>query len=333
MSDLVLEVFRSATLLGIFIYLWVVGKRRRDLSRRGWNVLLAGFALLLFGSFIDVTDNFETLNRFVVIGDTQQQAFLEKVIGYLGGFVLVAIGLVIWIPTVTSVDTLRDLNRQLKKQADSLRSEQELLKQMFIEQERERKLISYEIHDGIVQYATGALMLMEASLDNGNGEGKTKNMVTAAEQMRKIVEEGRRLMNGLRPLVLDEEGLVAAIEHLISEQDSESLQITLKTESDFERIDPRLESCIYRVVQEAITNAKKHSQTKKIQVVLGHDADRIHVEIRDWGIGFNHDHRKRGPHGLLGMTERVQLLGGNLLINCAAGKGTSIRADLPILVR
>ena len=175
-------------------------------------------------------------------------------------------------------------------------------------------------------------MLMEACVSKCNYEGgPPSNMETAAEQMKKIIGEGRRLMAGLRPIVLDEEGLIAAIEHLIIEQDSKSLQITLEAEADFERLARSLESCIYRVVQEAINNAKKHSQTEKIQVVLGHSADRVHVEIRDWGIGFDHDHRKRGPHGLLGMTKRVQLLGGNLVVESAPGEGTSIQVDLPLV--
>lgn len=226
-----------------------------------------------------------------------------------------------------------DLERRVEERTATLRSEKELLKQVFIEQERERKLIAFEIHDGIVQYATGALMLMEACISDCNHEdGPPSNMKTAAEQIRKIIEEGRRMMNGLRPLILDEEGLIAAIEHLTVEQDSEAMQITLEVKRDFERIDPRLESCIYRVVQEAVTNAKRHSQTEKILVTLAHSADHIHVEIRDWGIGFDHDHGKRGPHGLFGMTERVQLLGGNLVIESAPGEGTSIKVDLPLLV-
>jgi signal transduction histidine kinase len=120
MNDIVLEVIRSAILLIIVINLWIAGKRRADLSRKGWNVLIAGFALLVFGSLIDLTDNFESLNRFVVIGETSTQAFLEKLVGYLGGFLLIAVGLVIWIPTVTSVDTLQQVNEELTSQAKVL---------------------------------------------------------------------------------------------------------------------------------------------------------------------------------------------------------------------
>jgi PAS domain S-box-containing protein len=80
------------------LYLVFVGRTRLPTASRGWNWIIGGFCLLLFGSLVDITDNFETLNRFVVIGDTETEAFLEKFVGFLGGFIVLAIGLVQWIP-------------------------------------------------------------------------------------------------------------------------------------------------------------------------------------------------------------------------------------------
>ena len=107
MSDIVLEVVRAVVIAGVLVYLWRAGRRRRELSQPGWPIILSGFGLLTFGSLLDITDNFPSLNRFVVIGDTPAQAILEKVVGGLGGFVLLAIGLVRWMPTVTSQAALR----------------------------------------------------------------------------------------------------------------------------------------------------------------------------------------------------------------------------------
>ena len=112
MSDLVLEVVRAAILAGILAFLWVKGKRQAHLPRQGWKTILAGFGLLLFGSLVDITDNFETLSRFVVIGDTAVQATLEKLVGFLGGFLLLGIGFARWLPQVASQDTLQ---KQVKK--------------------------------------------------------------------------------------------------------------------------------------------------------------------------------------------------------------------------
>ncbi|WP_406662039.1 ATP-binding protein [Methanolobus sp. ZRKC3] len=105
-SDIVLESIRSIILLIIIIYMWNVGKNRRELLGSGWVLFFSGFLLLLFGSIIDITDNFESLGRFIVIGDTEVEAFLEKMIGFLGGFLLIAIGLIKWIPDITAVGEL-----------------------------------------------------------------------------------------------------------------------------------------------------------------------------------------------------------------------------------
>ena len=107
MSDIILEIVRSVILLGIIVYLLNVGRGRAELSQKGWRLIIAGFLLLLFGSVVDITDNFESLNRFIVIGDTPTQAFLEKMIGFLGGFLLLAIGLVRWIPTITAIEEIK----------------------------------------------------------------------------------------------------------------------------------------------------------------------------------------------------------------------------------
>ena len=98
MSDVLLESVRAFVILGLLLFLVQVGRTRRLSDSRGWNWILGGFFLLLFGSLIDITDNFDTLNRFVVIGDTETEAFLEKVVGFLGGFIVLAIGLVSWLP-------------------------------------------------------------------------------------------------------------------------------------------------------------------------------------------------------------------------------------------
>jgi len=98
MTDVILESVRAIVLLAIVVFLWNVGRSKFKLTRNGWNFIVAGFGLLLMGSLIDITDNFEELNRFVIIGDTPTEAFLEKFVGFLGGFILLAIGLMRWIP-------------------------------------------------------------------------------------------------------------------------------------------------------------------------------------------------------------------------------------------
>ena len=78
-------------------------------------MILGGFSLLLFGSVLDITDNFETLNRYVIIGDTAAQAFLEKFVGFLGGFILLAVGLLRWIPSVKKMSNLIEVREQVER--------------------------------------------------------------------------------------------------------------------------------------------------------------------------------------------------------------------------
>ena len=115
MIDIILESIRSLILAGIIVYLLKAGRGRSELSQKGWQFIIAGFALLFFGSAIDITDNFESLNRFIIIGDTPTQAFLEKMVGFLGGFLVLAIGLVRWIPTITTVRKIEDMSEELQE--------------------------------------------------------------------------------------------------------------------------------------------------------------------------------------------------------------------------
>lgn len=109
-NDIPLESFRAIVVAGLFIYIFVMGRLTGQTAYKGWNQLLGGFGLLLFASVLDVTDNFEQLNRYIIIGDTHGQAFLEKVVGYLGGFILLFFGFMRWLPLV--VDGGKTLQHQ-----------------------------------------------------------------------------------------------------------------------------------------------------------------------------------------------------------------------------
>lgn len=100
-ADVPLEILRAIVVAGLFIFALSTGRRTNQTILDGWNLLLWGFGLLLFATLLDITDNFPQLNAFVIVGDTHVQAFLEKVVGYLGGFILVFSGFFRWLPLVT----------------------------------------------------------------------------------------------------------------------------------------------------------------------------------------------------------------------------------------
>ena len=108
MFDIFLESLRFIVLLFIVIFLKYFASKNLDKTNSSWKLIELGFLFLMFGSVLDITDNFESLNRYIIIGDTQAEAFLEKVVGYLGGFALLALGLYRWIPSISQLDVERE---------------------------------------------------------------------------------------------------------------------------------------------------------------------------------------------------------------------------------
>ena len=134
---------------GILIYLLVVSSKSEIYQKAGWRYLIFGFMLLVFASIIDVTDNYEYLNRYVVVGDTPVQAFFEKVVGYLGGFSMLAVGFYMWLPQIGRLEqtrqellsvqkALRRANTTLEKEVQERTHELEIEKGALEERVGER---------------------------------------------------------------------------------------------------------------------------------------------------------------------------------------------------
>ncbi len=141
MTDIVLEIIRAFIVGVIFIYLILTGRKEEIRRQKGWACILAGFAFLLFAMIIDITDNFDSLNRYVIVGNTEYQAYLEKVVGYLCGFLLLAVGFWKWMPTVI---TLRRTERALKESRDKLElTVQERTAELQRSETRFREIIEY----------------------------------------------------------------------------------------------------------------------------------------------------------------------------------------------
>lgn len=119
MEDILLEVIRASITGSICVYLLLVGRYNDIRNQKGWAYILLGFGLIFIGTVIDITDNFPVLNKYLIIGDTEYEAFLEKVVGYLFGFILLAIGLVKWIPDIIA---LRHTQTELRKSYNEMES-------------------------------------------------------------------------------------------------------------------------------------------------------------------------------------------------------------------
>jgi signal transduction histidine kinase len=224
-----------------------------------------------------------------------------------------------------------------RKNAEAaVQKEQELLRQLLELHERDRKLLAFELHDGFAQQLTGAVLNLEAAAqahasDPGQAE---QSFQTGIRLLRESIEESRRLVSGLRPPVLDEFGIVPAIEHLIEESGgAEGPQVRFVAKGRFRRLARPLETAIFRIVQESLSNARRHSHSRLVDVELAREDQTVRVSVRDWGVGF--DPRQVDEHhfGLRGIRERARLLGGEAAIDAAPGKGTWIRVRLPIVER
>jgi PAS domain S-box-containing protein len=146
MADIVLETVWAIVLAGIVIFLWDSGRNRFEQTQKGWNLIVIGFGLLLFGSVLDITDNFEGLNTYVVIGDTETEAFLEKFVGFLGGFIFISAGLFNWIPSVQGLSDLveartRDLQRMNNSLVTEVESRKRAEETLGLSEERYRNLV------------------------------------------------------------------------------------------------------------------------------------------------------------------------------------------------
>ena len=223
-----------------------------------------------------------------------------------------------------------------KRAEEALAREHRNLRHMLRSSDNERQLIAYEIHDGLAQQLAGAIMQFQAY--GHLKDTQPKQAANAFHAGLTMLQQGhfetRRLIAGVRPPILDESGVVEAVAHLIHELGRDKgPKIEYRSRVDFDRLDPTLENAIYRIAQEGLTNACKHSQSERISVSLVQRGDRLRTEIRDWGVGFDPKAVPKSRFGLEGIRQRARLLGGKCSIRSSEGKGTRITVELPVVPR
>lgn len=231
---------------------------------------------------------------------------------------------------IGAVAVFRDVTEK-RRAAEMLEAKQRLLEQLLIAHERSRQLTAYEIHDGLVQDLTASLLYLEAFRGPAHQAESNAEFELAVKLLRSTLDEARRLISGLRPPIIDEQGVLAAIQYLLDEQDTAGgPAIELHHDVGFDRLEPLLEATIFRIVQEALANVRKHSQAQRARVSLVQVGDGIQLEVRDWGIGFEPSGVSADRFGLAGIRERARLLRGVARIESQPGEGTRVHVELPI---
>jgi signal transduction histidine kinase len=207
---------------------------------------------------------------------------------------------------------------------------QKLSARLVDAQETERRTISRELHDEVGQ-ALGVLLVEAGRLSNMLGHERPEvrmqieNIRSVAER---TVQDVRNIALLLRPSMLDDLGLVAALEWQGREVSRHSeIEVDVQSEVVSDDLPDEYRICIYRLVQEALNNAVRHSGARNATVTVRQCAKSVTVEVSDSGRGFN-PQRSRGL-GILGMEERVKRLGGTFTIASEPGRGVIVRAELP----
>ncbi|NNC77131.1 MAG: PAS domain-containing protein [Woeseiaceae bacterium] len=212
---------------------------------------------------------------------------------------------------------------------------QELSRRLIRVQEDERQYIARELHDEIGQHLTGIKMHLHAAAHQPEN---TELLDASIEKIDELMDVARNLSLELRPSVLDDLGLVAALRWYISRQALPGkCEISFDSEAATAELSPEAVTASFRIVQEAVTNAIRHSGADMISVRLYNEQDDFCVEIIDNGSGYTQSEHgentaNNGGFGLLFMRERVQELNGSLSIVTSPGNGTKVLARMPIQV-
>jgi signal transduction histidine kinase len=246
------------------------------------------------------------------------------------------LGLIAFVLTVAFVTSLR--LRSLEQQAQSLQlqteQDREKLRNLSLQTakalEDERRQISRELHDQIGQLLT-AIQMKFNKIDGSTDPIERSHFVQEGKALvYKTVSAARDMAMGLRPSVLDDLGLVAALEWQVREFKRRSgMLVNPNLSGNLDELPDGHRTCLYRIVQEALTNCGRHSQAKHVELTVHGGTEQISLTVWDDGKGFDAQPSPKRGLGLVGIEERVRELGGNAKILSEIGKGTLLEVEIP----
>ena len=204
------------------------------------------------------------------------------------------------------------------------------LRRVVEAQELERRRLARELHDETGQALTSILLGLKG-LEERMDDAESRE---AAEELRELVvstlQDVRRLAVELRPSALDDFGLVAALERLTgSFAEQTGIAVDFQTALAEERLPEEVETALYRIVQESLTNVVKHARARRVSILLARKDGAVKAVVEDDGQGFD-PAEQTGGSGLVGMRERLALLGGRLAVESAPDRGTTVAAEVPL---
>jgi len=221
------------------------------------------------------------------------------------------------------------LQKELYNREEQVR---ELIRDTLDAQEAERERICLEVHDGVTQTLASAFHYLQ-TLETGSLESTNTRqlLLRASALVKQAIQESREVINSLQPATLRDLGLVATLRQEVRHMEQET-RWKIDFKADAIRLPQDVETGLYRIIHEAITNVRKHADTKHLRIRITSVDDQVNVEVRDWGIGFDYnpqDVSRRQSTGLLSMRKRAELLQGTCDIQSTTGQGTVVRIRMP----
>lgn len=224
------------------------------------------------------------------------------------------------------LDTLDQLSERVRAQTRHI---QALLDHTEAAREAERRALAAELHDEIGQVLTGLRLMVKAARERTDRATARPEL----EQIALMLQHGTRSLRGvlsrLRPQILDDMGLRAAIESLV-ETHQRHVPIELTLGSDFRALPDAVETVAYRVAQESLTNVVRHADAGVVRLEIGIEGGVLRAHVQDDGVGFDPTQIEASRLGVLGMRERARAVGGGLTIETAPGEGTTVRLEVPL---
>jgi len=221
----------------------------------------------------------------------------------------------------------RQAEEELKRSAVELRA---LAHRLLQVQEEERRNIARELHDEIGQQMTLLKLLLEKT-KRALGNGVPLDLDEAQQMTKTLTEQVRSMSLRLRPGVLDDLGLLPALEAQVQDfADKTGIRLSFEHSGIDERLTQDVRTCAYRVIQEALTNVVRHAKADHVQVLINAGKKSLAITIHDNGVGFNPANISKNSSGLRGARERVSLLGGTFNLESVPGNGTKITVNLPL---
>jgi PAS domain S-box-containing protein len=231
---------------------------------------------------------------------------------------------------IISASVIRNITERKESQR-KLQTERTKRINSFLDgQENERSRLSRELHDGIGQSLVGIKMRVDM-LKLQDDDKNNKTLLLIKNFVNQTIQDVRRVSNNLLPSILHDIGLKLAIEKLCREtQENSSITITFDAETFTKVNSDKVKTYLYRITQEAIQNAIKHSKATEMSIMLLQEPTKARLIIEDNGVGFDIENLTERGNGLYYMQERASILGGNITISSGEGRGTYIDVRIPL---